>query len=122
MLFLKLNYYTSIMTSVIPPQTLTLNARQKYRVNLDQILFLEGEINYTHFHFQFRKRTVIAHPLKYFEADLLSRGFLRIHRSYIVNSRFVESTNLLENTLTLVDGTVLRVARRRIKEISGFIF
>jgi two-component system, LytTR family, response regulator len=104
------------------PQTLLINARQNRRVSLDQILYLEGDINYTHFYFQFRKRTVIAHSLKYFEADLLPRGFLRIHRSHIVNSRFVKSANLLENTLTLVDGTVLRVARRRIKEISGFIF
>jgi DNA-binding LytR/AlgR family response regulator len=122
MLFLKLNYHTSFMTSVIPPQTLTLNARLKQRVNLDQILFLEGEINYTHFHFQFRKRTLIAHPLKHFEADLLPRGFLRIHRSYIVNSRFVKSANLLKNTLTLVDGTVLRVARRRVKGLSQLNF
>jgi two-component system, LytTR family, response regulator len=110
------------MKSDTYPLTLTLNARIKQRVNLDQIIFLEGDINYTSFHFQSRRRTVIAHSLKYFEADLLPRGFLRIHRSYIVNSRFVKSANLLENTLTLVDGTVLRVARRRIKEISGFIF
>jgi two-component system, LytTR family, response regulator len=104
------------------PQTLLINARQNRRVSLDQILYLEGDINYTSFHFQFRKRTLIAHSLKYFEADLLPRGFLRIHRSYIVNSRFVKSANLLENTLTLVDGTVLRVARRRVKEVSGIIF
>ena len=104
------------------PQTLLINARQNRRVSLDQILYLEGDINYTFFYFQFRKRTVIAHPLKYFEADLLPRGFLRIHRSHIVNSRFVKSANLLDNTLTLVDGTVLRVARRRVKEVSGFIF
>jgi two-component system, LytTR family, response regulator len=110
------------MTLAQTPPTLLLNARQKHRVNLDQILFLEGDINYTCFHFQFRKRTVIAHSLKHFEADLLTRGFLRIHRSYIVNSRFVKRVNLLENTLTLVDGTVLRVARRRVKAISGFIF
>ncbi len=102
--------------------TLTLNARQKQQVNLDQIIFLEGDINYTSFHFQSRRRMVIAHSLKYFEADLLPRGFLRIHRSHIVNSRFVKSANVANNTLTLVDGTVLRVARRRIKEISGFIF
>lgn len=102
--------------------TLTLNARQKQQVNLDQIIFLEGDINYTSFHFQSRRRMVIAHSLRYFEADLLPRGFLRIHRSYIVNSRFVQSANVANNTLTLMDGTVLRVARRRIKEISGFIF
>ena len=110
------------MTSTTLPQTLILNARLKQRIAIDQILFLEGEINYTFFHFQSRKRTVIAHPLKYFEADLLPHGFIRIHRSHIVNSRFVKSANLLENTLTLVDGTVLRVARRRVKEVSGFIF
>ncbi len=104
------------------PQTLLINARQNRRVSLDQILYLEGDINYTHFYFQFRKRTVIAHSLKHFEADLLPRGFLRIHRSYIVNSRFVQRVNLLENTLMLVDGTVLRIARRRIKGITEFIF
>ena len=104
------------------PQTLVINVRQNRRVSLDQILYLEGDINYTHFNFQFRRRTIIARPLKHFEADLLPFGFLRIHRSYIVNSRFVKSANLMENTLTLMNGTVLRVARRRVKEISGFIF
>jgi two-component system, LytTR family, response regulator len=101
-------------------QTLLINARQKKRVNLDQILFLEGDVNYTVFHFQSQRRTLIARPLKYFEADLLSRGFLRIHRSHIVNSRFIKTTNLLENTLTLVDGTVLAVARRRVKVVELF--
>ena len=110
------------MLSTTLPLTLTLNARLKQRVNLDQIIFLQGNINYTSFHFQSRKRTVIAHSLKYFEADLLPRGFLRIHRSYIVNSRFVQRANLLENTITLVDGTVLRVARRRVKEVAQLNF
>lgn len=111
-----------MMTPITLPQTLTLNARSKQRVNLDQIIFLEGDVNYTSFHFQSHRRTIISRSLKYFEADLLPRGFLRIHRSYIVNSRFVKSANFLENTLTLVDGTVLRVARRRVKKIAGFIF
>lgn len=110
------------MKSDIHPLTLMLNARLKQRVNLDQIIFLEGNVNYTSFHFQSRRRTIIAHPLKHFEADLLPWGFLRIHRSHIVNSRFVKSANLLDNTLTLVDGTVLRVARRRVKEVELFKF
>lgn len=108
------------MKTAQTPQTLLLNVRQKQRVNLDQILFLKGDINYTSFHFQSQRRKLIARPLKYFEADLLPRGFLRIHRSYIVNSRFIKTTNLLENTLTLVDGTELKVARRRVKEL--FLF
>ena len=110
------------MLSATLPLTLTLNARLKQRVNLDQIIFLEGDTNYTSFHFKSRRRILIARPLKYFEADLLPRGFLRIHRSHIVNSRFIKSINLLENTVTLMDGTVLRVARRRVKEVSQLIF
>ncbi|MES2518395.1 MAG: LytTR family DNA-binding domain-containing protein [Bacteroidota bacterium] len=102
--------------------TLTLDTRQNKRVDIDQILFLESDINYTHFYFKSQRRTIMAHSLKHFEADLLPRGFLRIHRSYIVNSRFIQSVNLFENTLTLTDGTVLKVARRRVKEIAGFCF
>ena len=110
------------MKSDIHPLTRMPNARLKQRVNLDQILYLEGDINYTSFHFRSQRRTIIAHPLKHFEADLLPWGFLRIHRSHIVNSRFVKSANLLDNMLTLVDGTVLRVARRRVKEVELFKF
>lgn len=99
-----------------------INHRKSSKVPVNEIVFMKGEINYTHFYFQFRKRATIAHSLKHFEADLLPQGFLRIHRSYIVNSRFVQRVNLLENTLTLMDGTVLRVARRRIKEIDSLKF
>ena len=93
--------------------TLTLNIRSNQRVNLDQILYLEGDVNYTSFHLQSRRRTVIAHSLKHFEADLLPRGFLRIHRSYLVNSQFIKSTNLIDLTVSLMDGTELKAARRR---------
>jgi DNA-binding LytR/AlgR family response regulator len=99
-----------------------LNSRPKQQIAIDQILFLEGDINYTHFHFESRPRATIAHCLKHFEADLLPNGFVRIHRSYIVNARFVRKTNLLTNTITLTDGTMLKVARRRVKELSQLIF
>jgi DNA-binding LytR/AlgR family response regulator len=99
-----------------------INHRKSSKVPVNEIVFMKGEINYTHFYFQYRKRATIAHSLKHFEADLLPRGFLRIHRSYIVNPRFVKSANVANNTLTLVDGTVLRVARRRVKDVELFKF
>ncbi len=101
---------------------LTLNARQNKQVSIDQILFLEADINYTHFHFESKRRTTIAHCLKHFEPDLLPNGFVRIHRSCIVNAQFVRQTNLQTNTITLTDGTELKVARRRIKGLSQLIF
>ena len=101
---------------------LTLNARQNKQIAIDQIIFLEGDVNYTHFHFQSRRSTTIAHCLKYFEPDLLPNGFVRIHRSCIVNARFVRQTNLQTNTITLTDGTELKVARRRVKELGRLVY
>lgn len=101
---------------------LVLNAKLNRRVELEQIIFLKGEINYTHFFFNSKKKTTIAHCLKHFEADLLPNGFVRIHRSCIVNARFVSQTNLQTNTITLTDGTELKVARRRVKGLSQLIF
>lgn len=100
---------------------LTLNVRQKKQIAIDQILFLEGDINYTHFYFQSRRRTTIAHCLKHFEEALLPNGFVRIHRSCIVNARFVRQTNLITNTITLTNGTELKIARRRVKGLSQLI-
>lgn len=99
------------------PPTLLLNARQNCRVPIDQILYLKGDINYTHLYFKFRKSIIMPHSLKRFEADLLPFGFLRIHRSYLVNSHFVKSANLSDSTVTLMDETVLQIARRRIKQV-----
>jgi hypothetical protein len=64
-------------------QTLSIKAPQKKRGNLDQVPFWQEDVNYTVFHFQSQKRISIACPLKYFKADLLLLGFIRICHSLI---------------------------------------
>lgn len=110
------------MQTQLPRPNITLDHRKKFKVPLHEIILLRGDVNYTDFVFQHRRQYTVAHPLKHFEEILLANGFLRIHRSHLVNSRFIKSTNLADLTVSLMDGTELKVARRRVKEICNFIF
>ena len=99
--------------------TLVLDHKKNLKIPLHEIIFLRGDVNYTDFIFQHRRQYTVSHSLKHFEETLLANGFLRIHRSHLVNSRFIKSTNLIDLTVSLMDGTELKVARRRVKEISN---
>lgn len=49
------------------------------------------------------------------EENLKKYGFIRIHKSYIVNSDYIEKISDL--ALTLSDGETLFISRKRIKEV-----
>ena len=58
-------------------------------IELDHILFLKANSNYTEIHASDgRVYTAIRH-LKYFEATIPSSAFIRIHHSYVVNMKHI---------------------------------
>lgn len=86
-----------------------------YFFNPQEIIRLEGEINYTWFHFSNRKPLLISKTLKEYEDILNDHGFLRIHKSHLINK--VHVVNYSQNgTLTLSDRSQVDISRRR-KEI-----
>jgi two-component system, LytTR family, response regulator len=58
-------------------------------VNIQSIVYCEAEDNFTKFYFETGKPLLICRTLKYFEDILKDFGFLRIHRSYMINPSFV---------------------------------
>lgn len=86
-----------------------------YFFDPEEIIRLEGEINYTWFHFRNRKPLLISKTLKEYKEILKDHGFLRIHKSHLVNKLHV--VNYTQNgTLTLSDRSQVDISRRR-KEI-----
>ncbi len=82
-----------------------------------EIVWLEGDGNYTKVHFQNRRERLITRTLKWFDDELTD--FLRIHRSILVNPHFVRQLiRRDDNTviLQLKDGSKLAVSRRRIRQ------
>lgn len=79
------------------------------------ILYCEGENNYTRFIFTKDKPMLVSKTLGEYEDLLREHGFVRIHKSYLVNARYVSKIDR-EGTLLMSDNKLLPVSKRR-KEI-----
>jgi two-component system LytT family response regulator len=85
----------------------------------DEILWMEGEINYTHIYLTNGKIIHISKTLKDFEELLCSSDtvFLRIHKTFIVNLKHATEFNTIESKIKLSSGKYVDVSRRKKNEV-----
>lgn len=86
-------------------------AEVKY-VELDEIIRLQAESNYTHIHLSGKKTFVSAKTLKDYDEILQGHRFLRVHKSHLVNPLHIESYDK-QGFLLMSDGSQVEVARRK---------
>jgi two-component system LytT family response regulator len=82
----------------------------------NEIIRLEGESNYTRFYFVNQKPMLVSKTLKEYEDILLDHNFLRVHKSHLVNKKFVKHLDK-EGLLWLTDGNHIAVSRRKKEEV-----
>lgn len=80
------------------------------------IIRLEGEGNYTRFFLTGGQKHLSSKTLKEYEDMLTPHDFLRIHKSHLVNKKFVSGYQN-EGAVILKDGLVLPVSRLRKQEV-----
>lgn len=84
--------------------------------NNNEISYLEADINYTIFHLNDGKKIISSFTLKKYETDSRLTGFLRVHKSVLINPDFVK--NIVQDgkkaTVRMQDGTTLKVSRRKL--------
>lgn len=86
-------------------------------VDLDEIMYVEADSNYSIFNLKGGDKIVISKPLKEFELYLEEKDFMRIHKSVIVNFHFVKEYSSKNGAqIILKNGVVLPVSRRRSNE------
>ncbi len=93
-------------------------AQGTFFYNPEEIIRLEGESNYTKFFFTGHKPLLISKTLKEYEEILSNHGFIRIHKSHIINKIHVVNYSG-EGILTLVDHSKVEISRRRREEVAG---
>jgi two-component system, LytTR family, response regulator len=99
-------------------ESLTLSSSDGVNVvNLQDIVRLESDSNYTNFHLTTGKKLTVTKPMKEFESLLAPEGFFRIHQSHIIRLDRVRKV-VKENgdRVYLNDGKALPLARRRREE------
>lgn len=81
---------------------------------VDEIYYAEAELKDVHIWFAKEKKTV---HLKFSEAEalLVPKGFIKVHRSFLVNCRYIKSID--DSSVLLTNGTVLPVSKYRKKEV-----
>ena len=86
-----------------------------YFYHPEEIIRLEGESNYTKFFFTNKKTLLASKTLKDFEEILVGHGFIRIHKSHLINKKHV--INLTGEQLTMMDASKVEISRRRKEEV-----
>jgi len=81
-----------------------------------EIVRLEAESNYTRFFFTEHRPLIVAKTMKEYEELLLPHGFVRAHKSHLVNSRHVVSVTS-DGQLIMLDKTKVEISRRRKDEV-----
>jgi DNA-binding LytR/AlgR family response regulator len=92
--------------------------RKLYKVNYEDLLFIEGQKAYVTFHTKKKNITALA-SLRDLEDQLPSSHFLRIHKSYIVSIHEIES---LEGNQVEIGGQRLPVSksyRKAVEKVFG---
>lgn len=92
---------------------LILNHKTSSKVSLKSVILIKGDINYTKFYLECGRERTVAHSIKFFEPHLETQGFLRVHRAFMVNPKHVKLYNPLEESLTMSNGHIAVISRRK---------
>lgn len=107
--------YTYAMTQLSTSSMVFFNKKTKVCIN--EILLLEGNINYTIVHLKEKKPLLIAITLKKAESLLKDHGFVRIHKSFLLNMSFADSSLLTNNRILFQKNITIKISRRKRNEL-----
>ena len=77
----------------------------------EEIIRLEASSNYTYIYFTNRAKLFTAKVLKEFALHLEPLGFIRTHRTHLVNRNYISSVRH-DGTVMMQDDSVAEVSRR----------
>ncbi|MDZ7898624.1 MAG: LytTR family DNA-binding domain-containing protein [Arcicella sp.] len=104
-------------------ELLMVDSRRKIVLLINRIIMLEGKINYTIFHLKDGKKRLFSHTINTYEGDLAQRGFVRVHRGFIINAACVKDIREGDKQILMEENLIATVSRRRgeNEEVKRFI-
>ena len=87
--------------------------RQQKYVPLEEIIMLEGMVNYTIFHLLSGRKLLIPKTLKLFEFISGNYDFLRTHRNFIIDCEHLQSIDNEGLLIRMSNNLLATVSRRR---------
>ncbi|MDQ3016884.1 MAG: LytTR family DNA-binding domain-containing protein, partial [Bacteroidota bacterium] len=85
-----------------------------------EIIHCEGESNYTRFFLEGGKTLMVSHTLKDYESILQDYGFFRVHKSHLVNMKYVNRMDR-DGFIWMTNNQSVPVSRRRKEEVMNIL-
>jgi two-component system, LytTR family, response regulator len=83
-------------------------------VDVNDIVHIEANNNYSHFYFTNRSKIIVSKTLKEFEEQLAMHNFFRVHQSHLINLQYVESVKSNDGDYVLLQhGHRVEISRRK---------
>jgi len=91
-------------------------------LDTDSIVYLQGDINYTHIHLIQGNKITSSKTLKDFEQILPVKQFFRVHKANIINLSYVSKYLKGDGgEVIMVDGSALEVSRHKKAELLALL-
>ena len=97
-----------------------LDGRKKILVLPEQIVRLESLNNYTRVYFTQHPPVLMARVLRSYDVQLRQYGFVRPHRSHLINPLYISEVTL-KGTIHMMDASIIEPSRRK-KHVCFSIF
>jgi two-component system, LytTR family, response regulator len=86
-------------------------------LTVDDIIRMEADGCYTKLFIKNGKDRLVSRTLKDFEETIPKESFFRIHKSHLINIKYIKDySNLSGNYVTMTDGSKVELSRRRTPE------
>ncbi|MBL0053581.1 MAG: response regulator [Bacteroidetes bacterium] len=90
------------------------------KLQIKNIVRCEADSNYTHFFLNDKTKFTASKTLKECEEMLSQKEFLRVHKSHLINKKFIQLLKN-DNHVVLTDGSLIEVSRRKLQEVKNSI-
>ncbi len=117
----KDNYYNNEINN---EKRIVLKTSQNiYVIYLKDVVRCQSEKNYTYFYFTNRERIIVSKTLKDFEDILTDFNFMRVHRSHLINLKYIDRFEKNEGGIVIMtDGSKVEVSHRKKDALLNYIY
>ncbi|GLR15918.1 LytR/AlgR family response regulator transcription factor [Portibacter lacus] len=90
-------------------------------INLDHILYLKSDSNYTEIHLVGGKKIVSSITLKRYANKLSTDRFIRVHQSYLINKSSLSSYLISRNKVVLYNSQEIPVSNSKKEGLVNYL-
>lgn len=116
----KENYYQQ---APLEDKKIILKTQENiYVIDLKDVVRCKSEKNYTYFYFNNREKIVVSKTLKDYEEMLGDFGFMRVHRSHLINLKYIDRFEKMDGGMIIMsDGSKVEVSHRKKDQLLSYI-